>query len=51
MKRKNFLTNFLGALGAIKIVWKLETPDGIHGTVVYDETDPDEVQDFYWGVK
>ena len=48
MKRKLFLDTFLGALGAIKINWGKESFDRIYGTVIYNETDPDEQQDFVW---
>ena len=47
-KRKVFLEIFLTALGAEKIEWgKLEV-DKIFGTVVYDNTDAEERQDFVW---
>ena len=47
-KRKIFLEIFLTALGAEKIEWgKLEV-DKIFGTVVYDNTDAEERQDFVW---
>jgi len=48
MKRKVFLTEFLGALGAEKIEWLEESANLISGKVVYDHTDPEEVQDFCW---
>ncbi|SRR5258706_8865864 len=48
MKRKFFLETFLGALGALKINWGKESFDKIYGTVIYDETDPEEHQDFVW---
>ncbi|HEX3167939.1 MAG TPA: hypothetical protein VHQ93_16840 [Chitinophagaceae bacterium] len=48
MKRKLFLETFLGALGAVKIIWSDTTLEKIYGTVIYDETDPEERQDFVW---
>ena len=48
MKRKLFLNTFLGALGAVKIIWGDTTVDKIFGTVIYDELDPEEQQDFVW---
>lgn len=48
MKRKLFLETFLGALGAVKINWGKESFDEIYGTVIYDETDIEERQDFVW---
>ena len=48
MKRKHFLETFLGALGAIRIIWETVSNDKIYGTVVYDEGDPEERQDFVW---
>ena len=48
MKRKEFLTEFLSALGAIKILWHKELDDYISGTVIYELDDPEEMQDFCW---
>lgn len=48
MKRKEFLIEFLGALGAEKIIWDREEYNLISGTVIYDLDDPEEVQDFCW---
>ena len=48
MKRKLFLETFLGALGAVKIIWGDTTLEKIYGTVIYDKTDPEEQQDFVW---
>ena len=48
MKRKLFLTEFLGALGAEKIEWKVENNDFISGTAIYEINDPEETQDFCW---
>jgi hypothetical protein len=42
------LEQFLGALGARRIEWSSVEPAHVRGTVVYDETDPDERQDFVW---
>lgn len=48
MRRKKFLQEFIGALGAVKILWREETIDEISGTVIYDLNDPEERQDFVW---
>ena len=48
MKRKIFLKSFLTALGAVRIIWGDTYNNKIYGTVVYDETDPEERQDFVW---
>jgi len=48
MKRREFLTEFLGALGAENIEWQEETDDFISGRVIYDKNDPEEIQDFCW---
>ncbi len=48
LKRKRFLQSFLGALGAKQIIWTSQDDNSIFGTVIYDETDPDERQDFVW---
>jgi hypothetical protein len=48
MKRKLFLDTFLGALGAVKIIWGDTTVNKICGTVIYDEFNPEEQQDFVW---
>jgi hypothetical protein len=47
-KRQDFLTDFLGALGAQEIRFSQITPESISGTVIYDSADPDEQQDFRW---
>jgi hypothetical protein len=47
-KRKEFLELFLGALGAMQIVWGQITNDSIAGTVIYDPNDLEERQDFIW---
>ncbi|MBU2873456.1 hypothetical protein [Marinobacter salexigens] len=48
MTRKSFLAQFLGALGAERINWGLETENYISGTVLYELDDPEEFQDFCW---
>ena len=48
MTRSNFLRHFLGSLGAVDIQWGDETENKILGTVIYDLSDPDEVQEFVW---
>ena len=48
MTRKDFLTEFLGALGAVDILWQQETDNTISGTVVYEKDTPEERQDFIW---
>lgn len=50
MRRKEFLQEFLGALGAVKIFWHEETVDKISGTVFYEPNGPEERQDFVWHV-
>lgn len=50
MKRREFLTEFLGALGAESIEWQEETDNFISGRVIYDKNDPEEMQDFCWHV-
>ncbi len=48
MKRREFLTEFLGALGAESIEWIEENNNHISGRVIYDKSDPEEIQDFCW---
>ena len=48
MSRKQFLNEFLGALGAREIHWRKEDEKSISGTVVYELDDPEETQDFVW---
>jgi hypothetical protein len=48
MKRQIFLKSFLGALGAVDILWTDIQIDKIYGTVIYDISDPEERQDFVW---
>ena len=50
MTRKEFLIEFLGALGAVDILWQQEKDDLIFGTVIYDKDDPEETQDFCWHI-
>ncbi|SHL11811.1 hypothetical protein [Hymenobacter psychrotolerans] len=47
-KRKEFLKVYLGALGAVNIVWGESCSDRIFGTVLYDREDKEEQQDFVW---
>ncbi|WP_299589439.1 hypothetical protein [uncultured Microbulbifer sp.] len=51
MRRKQFLIEFLGALGAKEIQWNKETDTSISGSVIYEINDPEEVQDFIWHVQ
>ena len=48
MKRQIFLKSFLGALGAVEILWTDLQIEKVYGTVIYDITDPEERQDFVW---
>ena len=48
MKRKQFLTEFLSALGAESIEWYKENDIYISGRVIYDKNDLEETQDFCW---
>lgn len=48
MRRREFLQEFLGALGASEIRWQEEATDKISGTVIYEVDNPEEVQDFVW---
>lgn len=50
MRRKLFLIEFLGALGAKEIQWHKEASGSISGAVVYEIDDPEEVQEFIWHV-
>ena len=50
-KRQQFLSSFLGALGAEEIKWTEVSDIFVSGTVIYDQTDPEEVQDFRWTIK
>ena len=51
MKRRAFLTEYLGALGAKEIDWFQENEYSIYGRVIYEFNDPEEVQDFCWHLK
>ena len=51
MRRKQFLIEFLGALGAKEIQWQKETDTSISGTVIYEINDSEEVQEFIWHVQ
>jgi len=48
MRRREFLQEYLGALGASEIRWQEEATDKISGTVIYEIGDPEETQDFVW---
>jgi hypothetical protein len=48
LKRKSFLATFLKALGAQKILWGSCDSEKIYGTVIYDEADQEERQEFVW---
>jgi hypothetical protein len=48
MRRKQFLQEFLGALGAKDIHWNEETESSISGIVIYNFDDPEEIQEFIW---
>lgn len=51
MRRKQFLIEFLGALGAKEIQWHRETDTSVSGAVIYEINDPEEVQEFTWNVQ
>tara|TARA_B100000989_G_C19383474_1_gene402633 strand:+ start:303 stop:695 length:393 start_codon:yes stop_codon:yes gene_type:complete len=51
MRRKQFLEEFLGALGAREIHWEEETESSISGTVIYEPGVPDEAQNFIWWIQ
>ncbi len=48
MRRREFLQEFLGSLGAIDIRWLEETDEKISGIVIYEPDDPEEIQEFIW---
>ncbi len=48
--RREFLKEFLGALGAESIEWYKENDNFISGKVIYDMSDLEEVQEFRWNV-
>jgi len=48
MKRKEFLTEFLGALGAESIEWHEENEKFISGRVIYEKNNSEEIQEFCW---
>ncbi len=50
MKRKAFLNEFLGALGAEKIEYSHESSDSIRGTLFFDLNNLAEIQDFCWNI-
>lgn len=47
-KRLNFLKSFLKLYGVEKIELTKEAVDSISGIAIYDETDPEERQEFIW---
>ena len=47
-KRQQFLSSFLGALGAEEIKWAEISDRFVTGTAIYDKTNPEEAQDFKW---
>ncbi|MEO1486773.1 MAG: hypothetical protein AAFU57_13570 [Bacteroidota bacterium] len=47
-KRLDFLKSYLKLFGVEKIKVINETPDLIRGIAIYDENDPDELQEFVW---
>ena len=47
-KRLNFLKSFLKLYGVEKIELTKETFDSISGIVIYEESDPEEIQEFIW---
>lgn len=51
MRRKQFLIEFLGALGAEEIQWQKQTDAYISGTIIYETDDQEEVQGFIWHVQ
>ncbi|MFC6631832.1 hypothetical protein [Microbulbifer taiwanensis] len=51
MRRRQFLNEFLMALGAKQIHWKSETDTSISGVVFYEVNDPEEYQEFIWHAK
>lgn len=51
MRRKQFLKEYLGALGAKNIHWQEESDSSIAGTVIYEIDDPEEAQEFVWHIR
>lgn len=47
-KRLNFLKSYLKLYGVEKIELTNETVDSISGIAIYDESDPEERQEFIW---
>jgi len=47
-KRLNFLKSYLKLYGVEKIELINETADSISGIAIYDESDPEERQEFIW---
>ena len=50
-RRVTYLHHFLGALGAVELVDIEVTEERVSGTVVYDQEDPEERQDFVWEIQ
>jgi len=51
MRRKQFLKEFLGALGAKDIKWQEESDEYVSGIVIYEIDDPEEIQEFIWRIQ
>jgi len=51
LRRQLFLETFLKALGAQNILWGKIDDEKIYGTVIYDEADFEERQDFVWKMR
>ncbi|MFD1015683.1 hypothetical protein [Winogradskyella rapida] len=47
-KRLNFLNSFLKLYGVEKIELIKEKVDSISGIAIYDESNPEEIQEFIW---
>ena len=47
-KRLNFLKSYLKLYGVEKIKLTNEKVDSIRGIAIYDEIDPEEIQEFIW---
>lgn len=48
MKRQKFLEPFLSVFGAEQICWTCMNENAIFGTVIYDNKEVDQRQDFVW---
>lgn len=49
-KRQRFLSSFFEALGAEEVEWTTISEGQIEGTVIYDKSDPGEMQNFRWAI-